>query len=221
MEINNINIEDIKKTIKTLKEENNRIENYQLIDLGLPSGTLWMDRNVGASSPEDAGLYFAWGETQGYTADEVGKTKQFSWSDYKFCTSDELTKYNSTDGLTILETNDDAVLQNVHKYSIPTKEQLQELIDGTTSTLATQNGVNGKLFTSKTNGNSIFIPAAGDYYSGSSHGVGFKSYLWSSSLGEGNAKFAWSFNLYSKSVFLFYSNRCFGHSVRGVVVASK
>ena len=52
---------------------------YQLIDLGLPSGTLWMDMNIGASSPEDAGLYFAWGETQGYIADEVGKTKQFNW----------------------------------------------------------------------------------------------------------------------------------------------
>ena len=57
---------------------------YELIDLGLPSGTLWMDRNIGASSPEDAGLYFAWGETQGYTADEVGRTRKFIWKDYKF-----------------------------------------------------------------------------------------------------------------------------------------
>lgn len=48
---------------------------YELVDLGLPSGTLWMDRNISASSPEDAVLYFAWGETQGYTTDEVGKAK--------------------------------------------------------------------------------------------------------------------------------------------------
>ena len=190
--------------------------NYNLIDLGLPSGTLWMDRNIGASSPEDAGLYFAWGETQGYTVDEAIKLSKFDWPNYKFGTEDNLTKYNSTDGLTTLETTDDAVLQNVNECMMPTKEQVQELIDGTTFTWATQNGVNGILFTSKTNSNSIFVPAAGDGYSGSFHGVGFDGYLWSSSLGEGNANFAWSFNLYSKSVFLFYSNRCFGHSVRGV-----
>ena len=169
------------------------MDDYQLIDLGLPSGTLWLDRNIGASSPEDAGLYFAWGETQGYDADDVCKVKRFGWKDYKYvnCKFDKLTKYcdNSsygndgyTDDLTTLETTDDAVLQNVHKYSMPTKEQLQELVNGTTSTWATQNGVNGKLFTSKTNGNSIFIPAVGYGVENSRENAGSYGQLWSSSL---------------------------------------
>ena len=202
---------------------NNKVKqneyNYQLIDLGLPSGTLWMDRNVGANSPEDAGLYFAWGETTGYTADEVGKTKQFSWDVYKFGSS--LTKYNSTDSLTTLETTDDAVLQNVHKYSMPTKEQLQELIDGTTSTWTTQNGVNGMLFTSKTNGNSIFVPAAGYGGNGSMDSVGSSGGLWSSSLGGGNTSSAWGLSFNGGGVGLNDGNRCGGRSVRGVVAASK
>ncbi len=193
----------------------------QLVDLGLPSGTLWMDRNVGASCPEDAGLYFAWGETTGYTADEVGKTKQFGWNDYKFGTSSSLTKYNSTDGLTTLETSDDAVLQNVHKYSMPTKEQLQELIDGTTSTWTTQNGVNGRLFTSKTNDNSIFVPAAGYGYNGSMLNVGSGGYLWSSSLYEDGTYDAWLLLFNSGNVGLSHLSRCFGVSVRGVATPAE
>ena len=116
--------------------------NYKTVDLGLTSGTLWMDRNVGAEKPEDYGLYFAWGETQGYTADEVGKTKQFSWADYKYANGayNKLTKYcnNSsygndgfTDNLTTLETTDDSALQNAHKFVMPTKEQFVELIKET------------------------------------------------------------------------------------------
>ena len=191
----------------------------QLVDLGLPSGTLWMDRNVGASSPEDAGLYFAWGETTGYTADGVGKTKQFSWVDYKFGNSP--TKYNTTDGLTTLETTDDAVLQNVYKYSMPTKEQLQELIDGTTSTWTSQNGVNGMLFTSKTNGNSIFVPAAGYGDHGSMYYVGSYGLLWSSSLGEGSTSYAWYLYFGSGNVDLSSSSRSYGRSVRGVATPAE
>ena len=194
----------------------------KMVDLGLTSGTLWMDRNVGASSPEDAGLYFAWGETQGYTADEVGKTKQFSWSDYKFGASGSLTKYITTDGLTTLETTDDAVLQNVHKYSMPTKEQLQELVDETTSTWTTRNGVNGRLFTSKTNGNSIFVPAAGSGGNGSMYVVGSSGSLWSSSLSEDITHSACYLDFDSDYAYLndYGVYRCLGLSVRGVVSAS-
>ena len=210
-------------SFKAFKKEINTkavMDNYQLIDLGLPSGTLWMDRNIGASSPEDAGLYFAWGETTGYTADEVGKTKQFSWDDYKF--GSDPTKYNETDGLTTLETTDDAVLQNVHGCSIPTKKQLQELIDGTTSVWTTQNGVKGRLFTSKTNSNSIFVPVAGYGLDGSMDSVGSFGDLWSSSLSEDSTNDAWYLCFYSGGVVLYGSgDRCGGQSVRGVVSGSK
>ena len=191
----------------------------QLVDLGLPSGTLWMDRNVGASSPEDAGLYFAWGETTGCTAKNIGVTKKFNFDKYKFGTS--LTKYNETDGLITLETTDDAVLQNVHKYSMPTKEQLQELVKGTTSTWATQNGVNGKLFTSKTNGNSIFIPAVGYGVENSRENAGSYGQLWSSSLQENSTYYAWSFLISLSDGCTSTFNRCYGLSVRGVATQAE
>ena len=188
----------------------------RLVDLGLASGTLWMDRNVGASSPEGAGLYFAWGETTGYTADEVGETKQFSWSDYKFGTSGSLTKYNSTDGLTTLETADDAVLQNIHKCSMPTKVQIEELLDQTTYEYTTQNGVKGILLTSTLNGNSIFIPLAGVADHGSVLYGGSTGYLWFNSLKEDDVNQAYYLKLgYSEPIFDSI-NRCRGFSVRGV-----
>ena len=190
-------------------------KDYNLIDLGLPSGTLWMDRNVGASSPEDAGLYFAWGETTGYTADEVGKTKQFSWDDYRF--ESNTVKYNRNDRMVSLRVTDDAANHYTNgKCKMPTKEQLQELIDGTTSTWTSQNGVNGRLFTSKTNGNSIFVPAAGNGYDGSLDDVGSYGYLWSSSLYEGYANSAWLLGFSSGYVGIGGGNRCNGLSVRGV-----
>jgi len=79
--------------------------------------------NVGASSEKDAGLYFAWGETQGYTASQVGTDKQFSWNDYAL-TEDNgstMTKYNATDGKTELDLEDDAVAANWGgEWHIPT-----------------------------------------------------------------------------------------------------
>lgn len=187
---------------------------YNLIDLGLPSGTLWMDRNVGASSPEDAGLYFAWGETQGYTSDEVGKTKQFNWDDYKFGFT--TSKYNTTDCLTKLETKDDSVLQNTHRFIMPSIQQMQELIDNTDSTCTTQNGVNGRLFTSKTNGNSIFVPATGYGYDGSVVSVGSDGYLWSSSWNEDDDDVAYALFFEFSGVHLFIDHRCVGFPARGV-----
>ena len=205
---------------------------YNLVDLGLTSGTLWMDRNVGAEKDTDYGLYFAWGETQGYTADEVGKTKQFSWTDYKYANgaSDKLTKYcnNSdygndgfTDSLTTLETTDDSALQNVHKFVMPTKAQLQELINETTYTWTTKDGVSGGLFTSKVNSNSIFVPAAGYCDSGSRGYVGEGGFFWSSSLNESGPGNAWCLVFGSGEVGLSGFVRCDGLSVRGVVSSSK
>ena len=91
----------------------------EYVDLGLPSGTLWATCNIGASSPEDYGYYFAWGETEPY--DENGGKTTFNWSTYKWCNGDynKITKYcdNSsygnngfTDGKTELDPDDDAAM---------------------------------------------------------------------------------------------------------------
>ena len=82
-----------------------------LVDLGLPSGTLWAKTNIGANHEDEAGLYFQWGDTIGYTAEQLEEgEKEFAsdWSDYKFGTSGAFTKYNSSDGKAVLDLEDDA-----------------------------------------------------------------------------------------------------------------
>ena len=189
----------------------------QWVDLGLPSGLLWCDRNIGASSPEDYGYRFAWGETN--------TKREYYWSSYRYCNGNcnKLTKYCTrndygnkgfTDGRTRLQAGDDAA--SYHKGSgarMPTKDEWQELLDNTTNEWTTRNGVNGRLFTSKKNGNSIFLPAAflGD------------GFYWSSSLYTDRPSFAWHLNFGSKYVIICTHGfeRAWGVSVRPVRSARK
>jgi hypothetical protein len=137
-------------------------ELYEWVDLGLPSGLKWAAWNVGATKPEEFGLYFAWGETQGYTG--ITDQKGYLWEDYKWSSDAEstaMTKYNATDGLTTLEAVDDAATATDSSCRMPTKEDVEELKANTTSAWTQVNGVNGVSLTSKVNGNSIFLPAAG------------------------------------------------------------
>lgn len=141
-----------------------RADTKEYVDLDLPSGTLWATCNVGASSPEESGDYFAWGETT--PKDDYG------WSTYKWCkgSSSTMTKYctnknsGTVDKKAVLEPEDDAATANWgSEWQTPSLEQLQELCNDsyTTTTWTTQNGVNGCKITSNSNGNSIFLPAAG------------------------------------------------------------
>lgn len=146
---------------------------YEYVDLGLPSGTLWAKCNVGATSPEEIGLYFAWGEVIGYK--DINSGKSFSWEDYKYCNGsyDTLTKYCSSslvgvvDDKTTLDLEDDAASVNMGgEWRMPNPYEHEELINNTTSTWTTINGINGRLFTSNINGNTIFLPAGGACMSG-------------------------------------------------------
>ena len=195
---------------------------YDYVDLDLPSGTLWATKNVGASSPSDYGLYFQWGDTQGYTADQVGTgegQKKFASdeSDYKFGVYPNYTKYTVT-GAT-LELEDDAAHANMGgDWHMPTPTQISELLNNTTNTWTTQDGVNGRLFTSKKDGSkSIFIPAAGDAWDGSVQGSGDGGNVWSSMLSAGDVGGGLDFGFVSGTVNLGYGNRCNGLSVRGVI----
>ena len=178
----------------------------------------WAKCNVGAEKETDAGLYFAWGETTGYTASQVGTDKQFSWSDYKYGnSSSNLTKYNQSDGKTVLESADDAASQVMGSdWRMPTDAEFQELIDKTTKKWTQVNGVNGYKFTSKINGNSIFIPAAGGCGNGSVLNVGSIGDVWSSSLDALGPNGAWSLGFNSGLCGMSNGYRCIGRSVRGV-----
>ena len=124
---------------------------YAYVDLGLPSGIKWANMNVGANAIEDAGLKFAWGETS--------TKEEFTEENYKFGSSaSSLTKYNKTDGLTVLQAEDDAATANMGAgWRIPTLEEWKELRDNCTRQWTTVNGIYGYRFTGS-NGNSIFLP---------------------------------------------------------------
>lgn len=195
------------------------------VDLGLPSGTLWATMNIGASSPEDYGDYFAWGETEGRT--------YFSWRSYKWCMGNEttLTKYcyyniygyyGFEDNKKELDYEDDAAYVNWGPaWRIPSMEQLDELINSeyTTTEWTTVNGVNGRKITSKTNGNAIFLPAAGwrsqDLLRGGSDGL-----YWSRFLRRGdwtNVTDAKCLNVNNGDGIMYKSAaRCLGLSIRPV-----
>lgn len=107
---------------------------YKAIDLGLPSGILWADRNIGATTPEEAGMYFQWGDTQGYTDEQVGNEegqKYFDWSDYKFSINNypgDFSKYNASDSKNVLDSEDDAAYVNMGgNWRMPTFDEFKEL----------------------------------------------------------------------------------------------
>ena len=94
----------------------------------------WAKCNIGANSEEEAGLYFQWGDTQGYTAEQVGDgegLKAFSWADYKWSvdgSSSNFSKYNASDNKTVLDPEDDAAHVNMGgNWRMPTFEEYEEL----------------------------------------------------------------------------------------------
>ena len=187
------------------------------IDLGLPSGLLWATCNVGANAPEEYGDYFAWGETQ--------PKNYYDWSTYIYGSNwNQLTKYCSdfyfgyngfTDNLTILLPEDDAATANWGSdWRMPTREEWQELYQNTTHTWTTQNGVNGRLFTAS-NGNSLFLPAAG-FRSGSLDDAGSGGYYRSSSLYTNYPSTAWVFYFGSDYYYMGDDDRYYGLTVRPV-----
>ena len=141
----------------------NQHNGHDYVDLGL--SVKWATCNVGATKPEDFGDYFAWGETE--------PKSTYDWSTYKWCNGSykTLTKYCNdkkyghkkfVDNKTQLELSDDAARANWGgSWRMPTKAEITELHEQCTWTWTRQNGMNGYKVTSKKNGNSIFLPAAG------------------------------------------------------------
>ena len=162
------------------KDEPETPDEYEYVDLGLPSGTLWATCNVGAKAPEEYGYYFAWGETS--------PKRDYTYETYKWCNGNmvTLTKYNSSyeygtvDLKFVLDDEDDAAYVNWGpSWRMPTTEQQSELLHECSWEWTTRKGVNGRLATGP-NGNTIFLPAAG-YCSGSSNNsAGKRGVYWSS-----------------------------------------
>ena len=187
--------------------------NNGYVDLGLPSGLLWAECNVGADTPEGYGDHFAWGE--------VSPKQVYSWKTYAYGRSDgHLTKYCTdgdcgvVDNLTTLKPCDDAATVILGKGArMPTASEWQELLDNCRSEWTQQNGVYGRRFTGP-NGKSLFLPAAGvRIYSGA---LGSAGDYWSASLGEDGPYHAWHVNFHYNYHCVNGYERYYGLSVRAV-----
>lgn len=213
-----VNIADINVIIDIILKGQPAVSTKEWVDLGLPSGTLWATCNVGANSPEEYGDYFAWGET--FSKD------YYDWTTYKWCNGsmDGITKYsygsyniNFIDFKSELEPEDDvAYVQWGPSWRMPTKAQQDELREHCTWTWTTQNGVNGYLVIGP-NGNSIFLPVAGNSCEELPCNAESGGY-WSRTLNIEVNQVAYFLYFDSENVRLSCHNRSIGFPVRAVCV---
>lgn len=190
----------------------NTINGHKFVDLGLPSGLLWADRNVGADSPYDYGDFFAWGETKAKT--------NYSWDTYKWgADPDNLTKYYSKNDKNTLDAVDDAATANWgNSCRMPTKAEFQELYDHCVWSWQDKNNRRRGYLITGTNGNSIFLPADGYKWQDRHHFSNSWGYYWSSSLVASLTNNAYYLDLTSNSVYpcSFGCLRYYGNSIRPV-----
>ena len=191
-----------------------------IIDLGLSSGTLWASWNLGASSPEEYGAYFAWGETT--------PKNNYDWNTYKFGKSSNFTKYNTFDGLTELELEDDAANVILGKdWRMPTHQEELELVNECSWESSELNGISGYKVTGP-NGNSIFLPRGGlydgtDYDSDGTTISNANScgWYWSSTLNSVGSAYAQGLCFFpSLLTNVSDHERCDGHNIRPVYIRS-
>ena len=181
--------------------------------------------NVGAKTETDYGDYFMWGSTTPNT------NTTCNWANAPFNNGSDSynEEYFTTHKSEWLDDNgnlkpefDAARAIMGGDWRMPTMNEFQELIDYTTNEWVTNfkgTGVNGRKFTSRANGNSIFIPAPGRRLNSSFEFLGRNCYVWSSFLGTGNLAFAISlfFKSNPDSTYMGSGKRYEGRSVRGVL----
>ena len=198
---------------------------FEYVDLGL--SVKWASFNIGASSPEEYGDYFAWGEVE----PRMLYDKEYKWYDgnsfTKYCTN---YSYGIVDNLKVLEPEDDAarVLWG-SSWRMPSYAEIRELKNNCKWTWTSINGINGYEITRNGYTDSLFLPAAGQFktsdpteYFTAGIGplyVGDLGYYWSSTLDSDGPSYAE--NLYFSSSKIVtgdgYSRKT-GLSIRPVTI---
>ena len=192
---------------------------HDYVDLGL--SVKWATCNVGATSPEDYGSYFAWGETRQkgtYTLENYKfRTSGYSWDNVDLGKYNTLMSSGMVDNKKRLDISDDAARQNWGGiWRMPTDAEMTELREKCKWEWTTLGGRRGYRVTSKKNGNSIFLPAAGYQGENSLYDVGSCGHYWSSSLSKDVPSDAWRLLFDSGGVRRLHRYRCYGFSVRPV-----
>ena len=201
------------KRIVDIMSGNDGYSDPNAVDLGL--SVKWAMMNVGASCPEEYGGYYAWAET--------AEKSTYSWENYKYCngTDDSLTKYclssayGTVDGKREIEPMDDAARKNMgNVWRIPTKDEMDELIESCDWTVERMNGVQGYRVTGP-NGNSIFMPFGGQKSDDEHYNQGGTGFYWTSNLNGSSAGLA--VYMYSGNIDYMGYIRPMGLSIRPVL----
>lgn len=189
----------------------NPFNGHDYVDFGLPSGTIWAAKNVGATDLTDTGPCFAWGETD--------TKSRYTWETYKWGTMGNLSKYNATDGLTVLDLEDDAAHVNMGgAWHMPTSGQVLELRENTNWSVEGNKVICMSLDGTK----ALFIPVGNAIVSDT--GQGANGLIWTSLVNlskDSTYNYAWGSQAYStpSPKFSMWSStyRYWGFPVRGVI----
>ena len=177
------------------------------VDLALPSGLLWAEKNIGATTPYEHGLYFSWGNVEGHAE---GSGYDFSDAVYAETAGASLTGNIPVNGTY------DAARHNLGSpCRLPTVGEFQELNSNCTSEWTDEDGVAGRRFTSNINGNSIFFPASGNYNGTTLDGRGSYGLYWSSSYYSATLAYNLSFHSTDVNPASYYDRR-YGFTARAV-----
>ena len=184
---------------------------YEYVDLGLPSGLKWAICNVGATSPEQPGMYFAWGGAKGYTSEDIdSNVRSFNVAEY----TGNSASLISDD---LIGKCDAAHIYMKGSWRTPINKDFTELVKNTYKTWIddyNKTGVSGLLLTSKTNGNSIFFPASGFCYNSLIGRMNSGGFYWTASIDS--YVDAWYMHLGEKNQFVLSDARYCGFTIRGV-----
>ncbi len=182
------------------------------VDLGLPSGILWATCNIGASSSSEIGDYFAWGEKESKDA--------YGWETYELCRGsyNSIFKYTEDDGKSVLEPQDDVAKSELGgEWRIPTKEDMEELVEECEWKWSSQNGQLGWKVIGPNN-NYIFLPASGAASSYRISGVNELGRYWTSTRDKSNYS---AYNLRFKdgtdTIVVVDDTRFYGRTIRPVI----
>lgn len=192
------------------------------IDLGL--SVKWADMNVGATKPEEAGYFFTWGDVEPITGN-----RSRGWQNYRWCKGSEkfLRKYNTKDDqgpvdqhTTLLPEDDAASVYWQGDWRMPTKEEIDELLEKCKWEWTEQNGVSGALITGP-NGNHIFLPTTGCYNHNGLDLKGEKGYFWASNIDPENPQNSYYLCFRKDAIANDLAGRTAGRTVRPVLKTQK
>lgn len=215
----------------SLTTDNNEVHflSHNTVDLGLPSKTLWADRNIGAHMETDYGLYFQWGATQGYSGDEA--ISHSSWATCPgnggnaSCNTASLTSWDNDnlDAYTLKSNVDAATVNWGSEWKMPLKSHFEELINYTSYEKTIINNVEGYKFTNKSDSSKyIFLPLSGNFIS-QTDGI-HEGYYWSShinSQGLPNLVHSlWLRNNRLSASITGYTNRFYCQPIRPIFITS-